>query len=178
MQRLRKAYGKKTFADAKIPLYILTADFLSGEQVVLTEGLLVDAIRASIAIPFVFEPWEIDGQLMVDGAVVDPMPVDVAIRENADVIISLGFESPYQRKLNSVVRYAFQVTTVMTNSLFRANYAFHALSHHTEVLSIIPEFDERIGAFDTTKVPTIIEAGARAMEQQLPYLRRLLGLNR
>ena len=50
-------------------------------------------------------------------------------------------------------------------------------SESPEYKKKLAEFEERIGSFDTSKVPTIIEAGAAAMEQQLPYLRRLLGLN-
>jgi NTE family protein len=62
----------------------------------------------------------------------------------------------------------------MSNNLLRANYAFHNLAHHTEILPIIPQFRERIHLFDTDKIPYVIEEGERAAEQQLPYLRRLL----
>lgn len=174
LDRLRKAYGDRTFADAKIPLHIVATDYMNGDKVVLTQGKLVDAVRASIAIPFVFKPWPVDGRLMLDGAMVDPLPVDVAIKEGADVILALGFDSPYQTRIDSTVRYAFQVTTIMTNHLLRANFAFHNLAHHTEIIAVVPEFAERVGAFDTSKLSYIIEEGARAMEAQIPYLRRLL----
>lgn len=174
MERLRKAYGDRTFADTEIPLFVVATDFRNGEKVVLEEGRLVDAVRASIAIPFIFEPWPIGDRLYMDGAQSDPMPVDVAIRERADVILALGFESPYQRRVSSIARFAFQVTTVMTNNLFRSNFAFQNLAHHNEVITVVPRFEERIGAFDTSKLPKIIEAGERAIEEHLPYLKRLL----
>jgi NTE family protein len=176
MERIRAAYGETTtFADAKIPLYIITTDLMNGEQVVLNDGNLVDAIRGSIAIPFVFKPWPVNGRLMVDGGVANPMPVDVAIREGAEIIIALGFEGPLQRRIGSVIQFAFQVTTIMTNHLLKSNFAFQNLVHHTEIITIIPEFEERIGSFDTTKVPYLIERGEAAMAEQLPYLKRLLG---
>jgi len=62
----------------------------------------------------------------------------------------------------------------MGNNLFRANFAFHNLAHHSEVIPVVPEFREHIHLFDTEKIPYIIEEGARAMEAQLPYLRRLM----
>lgn len=174
MQRLRAAYGERTFADTKIPLFIVATDFLNGEQVTLSEGRLVDAIRASIAMPYVFKPHRVDGRLLVDGYLSDPMPVGVAIKHGADVILAMGFESPYQARMNSLMRFSFQVSSIMSNNLLKANYAFHSMVHYSEVISIIPEFDQRIGLFDTEKIPYIIEAGERATEEQLPYLKRLL----
>jgi len=172
--RFRKVYGERTFADAKIPFHVVAADFENGEKVVLSEGRLADAIRASIAIPFVFRPWRVGERLLIDGSLADPMPVDVAIRENANVILAIGFDNPYQRRINSPVRFAFQVTTVMTNNLLRANYAFHNLAHHAEIILILPEFDGRVNAFDTARLPHIIERGAKAMEEQLPYVKQVL----
>jgi NTE family protein len=172
--RFNKVYGDRTFADTKVPFHVVAADFENGEKVVLSEGRLADAIRASIAIPFVFKPWRIGERLLIDGSLADPMPVDVAIRENATVILAIGFDNPYQRRVNSPVRFAFQVTTVMTNNLLRANYAFHNLAHHSELILILPEFDGRVNAFDTARLPHIIERGARAMEEQLPYVKQVL----
>jgi NTE family protein len=174
LQRLETAFGKHMFEDARIPLYLTATDFHNGEQKVFSSGRLVDAIRASIAIPYVFQPWSVDGRLYVDGFLTDPMPVGVAIKHGADVIVTLGFESAYQRRTTSVLRFAFQLSSIMSNNLLRANYAFHNLAHHTEILPIIPQFRESIHLFDTDKIPYVIEEGERAAEQQLPYLRRLL----
>jgi len=174
LDRLQTAFGERTFQDARIPLYLTATDFHNGEQMVFSSGKLVDAIRASIAIPYVFRPWPIDGRLFVDGFLTDPMPVGVAIKHGANVIVTLGFESPYQRRTTSVLRFAFQLSSIMSNNLLRANYAFHNLAHHTEILPIIPQFRESIRLFDTHKIPYVIEEGERAAEQQLPYLRRLL----
>jgi NTE family protein len=176
VDRLRRVYGERTFADATVPLHIVATDFMNGDKVVLTEGKLADAIRASIAIPFVFRPWRVGERLLIDGSMADPLPVDVAIRENARIILALGFDNPYQRRLNSPVRFAFQVTTVMTNNLLRSNYSFHNLAHHSEIIPIIPEFEGRVNAFDTGRLPHIIERGERAMEAQMPYLERLFAL--
>jgi NTE family protein len=172
--RFERIYGDCTFADTRIPFHVVAADFENGEKVVLSQGRLSDAIRASIAIPFVFKPWKVDGRLLIDGSLADPMPVDVAIRENASVILAIGFDNPYQRRINSPVRFAFQVTTVMTNNLLRANYAFHNLAYHSELILILPEFEGRVNAFDTGRLPHIIERGALAMQEQLPYVKQIL----
>jgi NTE family protein len=138
LERLTEAFGDRTFADTRIPYFVVATDFNTGEKVILDQGRLVDAVRASIAIPFIFKAWRVGGRLLIDGAQVDPMPVDVAMRERADVILALGFESPYQTRVDSIARYAFQVTTVMTNNLLQSNFAFQSLAHHDEVISLVP----------------------------------------
>ena len=174
LQRLHEAFGDQTFADTQIPLFITATDFMTGEQVVLQNGRLTEAVRASIAIPFVFAPWQVDGRLLLDGYLSDPLPINVAIREGADVIIALGFESPNQRTINSPLRYAFQLSSIMTNSILKARLAFHHLTHHAELLLLVPHFRQRIRLFDTQKFPAIIAAGEEAMAAQLPYLEQIL----
>lgn len=172
--RIRDAFGDATFNDCRIPLYITATDFRTGEQVTISEGRIADAVRASIAIPFAFAPWEVNGRLCVDGFLSDPLPVGVAIREGAHVIIAMGFESPNQERISTGGRFAFQLSTIMTNNLLKASFAFHGLAHHSEVIAVIPQFSQRIRLFDTGKVPLLIDEGEAAMREQLPYLRRLL----
>lgn len=171
---LRAGFGARTFADARRRLLITATDFHTGGQVVLGDGPLVDAVRASIAIPFAFPPWPLGGRLLVDGFLSDPLPVGVAVREGADVILAMGFESSYQREVRTPGRFAFQVSSIMTNNLLRSAFAFHGMAHHGEVIPILPEFTQRVGLFDTAKIPYVVAEGERAAEEQLPYLRRLL----
>jgi NTE family protein len=171
---LRKGFGDRTFADTILPLYVVATELESGQQATLSGGRIVDAVRASIAIPYIWEPWAVDGKLMLDGCLSAPLPVDVAIKEGADVILAMGFESPYPRRIRSATSYAFHVNSIYTNNLFRANYSFHNLAHHAEIIPIVPEFGEPVNLFDTHKFGHVIACGARAAEEQLPYLRQLL----
>lgn len=174
MSRLGDAFGDLRIEDMRIPLHLTATDFDTGELAVFSRGRVVDAIRASVALPFLFKPWRIDGRLYVDGFMADPLPVGVAIREGADVIVAMGFESPYQERINSAGRFAFQVSSILSNNLLKSQYAFNGLAHHAEIIPILPEFSQRIRLFDTGKIPLIIEEGERAAEAQLPYLLRLL----
>ena len=174
MARLKQAFGDARVEDMQIPLHIAATDFANGEQVVLSQGSVVDAVRASIALPFAFSPWKIGDKLLIDGFLSDPLPIGVAIRQGANVIVAAGFESPYQPTIHSAGRFAFQLSAIMSNNLFKSNYAFHSLAHHSEIIPIIPRFEERVRLFDTDKIPYIIEAGERAAEEQLPYLRALM----
>ena len=67
-----------TFEDLKIPLAVTTTDIETGEQVILTEGDLITAVRASASFPGAFEPIERDGRMLADGGIVNNLPVEAA----------------------------------------------------------------------------------------------------
>jgi NTE family protein len=172
---LRDGYGGATFAQTRIPLFVTATDLYNGAQVVMSAGTIAEAVRASMSIPYIFPPYKVNGRFLVDGYQSDPLPIGVAIKEGADVIIALGFDSPYQEQVTSLMRYNFQISSVTSNNLLKANFAFHNLAHHSEIIPILPEFKHRIKLFDTDKLPYVIEEGERAAEQQLPYIKQLLG---
>jgi NTE family protein len=174
MQALEQAFGDMKIEDTQVPLLITATDFHTGEQAIFDQGRVVDAVRASIAIPFIFTPWEVDGRLCVDGFLADPLPVGAAVREGADIIIAMGFESNYQERIDTAGRFAFQLSAIMTNNLLRSRFAFHNMAHHGEVFPVVPTFNQRIRLFDTDKIPYIIEEGERATEAILPHLLQVL----
>jgi NTE family protein len=173
-QRLVDAFGDQTFADTRFPLYVVSTDLYSGEPVVHTSGRVVDAIRASIAIPQLFPPQELGGRLLVDGAVSNPLPVDVAIREGAEIVLAMGFEVPTRARMRSYAAVTAHFNSIYQNNILRITYAFSNLAHHGELIPILPQFEHPIGTFDSDLVPYIIEAGTSETEASLPYLRRLL----
>jgi NTE family protein len=173
-RRLHEGFAGATFTQTRIPLYVTATDLYSGEQAVLCEGSVADAVRASISIPFIFPPHKLNGRYFIDGFQSDPLPIGVAIREGADIIIAMGFESPYQERITSLMRYNFQMSSITSNNLLKTNYAFHNLAHHSEIIPILPEFKHPIKLFDTDKLPYVIEEGERAAEAQLPFIKKLL----
>jgi len=174
MERLQAIFGEKTFADTILPLHIVATDFYTGEEVVLSSGRLVDATRASSAIPMIFPPWKINDRLLVDGAVCNPLPVDVAIKEGSDVIIAMGFELPMRRRMNSYTAVTTHFNSLYMNNILKSTFAFYNAAHHAEIIPIMPSFEKQIGGFDHHQLPYIIEQGEKAAEEQIPYLRKLL----
>jgi NTE family protein len=160
--------------DTPIPLHITATDFANGELVELDRGPIAQAVRASLSLPFAFRPVSLDGRLLVDGCLADPLPVSVAIKHGARAIVAVGFESPFQERVNSAGRYAFQISSIASNNLLKARFAFHAVAHHAELIMIVPQFRQRVRLFDTGQMPYVIDEGERAAREQLPYLRALL----
>jgi NTE family protein len=172
--RIATLYGERTFAETKIPFHIVATDFMTGEPVLLSHGRVMDAIRASIAIPMIFPPYEIDGRLLTDGAVSNPLPVDVAIKEGCNIILAMGFELAYRKRMRSFNAVQAHLNAVYINTILRAKYAFYNLAHHAEIIPVLPTFERKIGNFDGAQLPYIVELGEKEAEAQIPYLKKLL----
>ena len=101
MQRLEQAFGDVRIEDLRLPLRVTTTDAGTGQRVVLREGSLVQALRASIALPFMFAPVHIDGRRLIDGFVADPLPVSAAADAHsvAGAGLRVAHAAPHRRPL-------------------------------------------------------------------------------
>lgn len=86
------------FANLPIPFRCVAVDLRNGDAVVLSRGSLASALRATMAIPALFTPVELEGKLLVDGGVVDNVPADVARTMGADVVIAVDVGNPFARQ--------------------------------------------------------------------------------
>jgi NTE family protein len=97
------------------PFRAVAADLETGARVVLGSGDLTSAMRASMSAPGVFAPVEVDGRLLVDGGIVENLPVDVAKALGVDVIIAVdvGFQPVGRKELTSALAVSNQAVTIM-----------------------------------------------------------------
>ena len=86
--------GIASFDDLPIPFRCVATDMLSGEGVVLRDGSLAQAVRASMAIPGVFTPVEINGRVLADGGMVQNIPVETVLAMDADAVIAVELRLP------------------------------------------------------------------------------------
>jgi len=91
---LHKAIGERDFADASIPLAVVAADIASGQRVILDHGDVATAVMASAAIPGLYAPVEIDGRTLVDGGILENVPVSPLKNMGAGAIIAVELVSP------------------------------------------------------------------------------------
>ena len=85
---ITRAIPARTFAETEIPLKVVATDFWNRKEVVFTSGSLITAIRASLAMPALFEPVLLDGQVLIDGGAVNPLPYDI-LRPECDLTIAI-----------------------------------------------------------------------------------------
>ena len=103
------------FDDLPIPFRAIASDIVAGEAVVIGDGDLAMAIRASMSVPGVFAPARVGGKLLVDGGLIGNLPVDVMQGMGVDVIIAVDVEFPlYESKdLASVLTFSEQMLTIL-----------------------------------------------------------------
>jgi len=85
---LEQIFEGITFEELKIPFYVVAADLLTGEEIVFETGPVADAVRASTSIIGIISPHQYNGQYLVDGGAVNPLPASVLAEKGADVIIA------------------------------------------------------------------------------------------
>lgn len=165
------AHGIDDFDDFKIPFRCVAADFETGQPVVLGEGSLAKAIRASMSIPSVFEPIEIDGKLLIDGGIVRNLPVQEVQAMGADIVIAIDVTSPLYKKeeLSSFV------TVLEQAGSYRLAESIEESRRRADIF-IHPEIDE-FGALDFDNNDTLMALGEKAAREKLPEILDLLNIS-
>jgi NTE family protein len=99
--------GKSEMSNLRIPFRCVAVDFRSAQEVVISKGKLSKAIRASMAIPGVFKPVNLDGKNLVDGGMMNNLPTDVVKEMGADIIIAIDLQQKEQPKKSKEVDLGF-----------------------------------------------------------------------
>jgi len=162
--------GIEDFDDLLIPFRAVATDIVTGEPIVLANGSLNTALRASMAIPAVLTPVVIDGRLLVDGGVAMNLPISVATEMGADVIIAIDITSTlYSREeLSSLVDITAQLTAML---VLRGVEPELALLDDDDVL-VSPSIDTEISAVSFNRILETIDAGYEAVMARRDELER------
>jgi NTE family protein len=174
LKNINAMFPDKTFADAKIPLRIVATDIRAGRSMILKEGNVARAVRASISLPIYMRPVKWGDALLVDGGMTNPIPCDVAMAEGAEVIVSMSFGSSLETPLTSPVRLLNQIVRVSSSSLIRVHGQLHRTLHKGEIVEIYPSFDHVHSFFNFHTMEEIIARGEEASEAALPRIRAAL----
>ncbi|MGE1089690.1 patatin-like phospholipase family protein [Pseudomonas zeae] len=149
----------RDFDKLPIPFRAVATDIANGEKVVFRKGHLPQVIRASMSIPAVFAPVELDGRLLVDGGMTDNIPLDVAREMGVDVAIVVDIGTPLRnrKQLTTVVDVLNQSITLMT----RSNSEEQLAALKSSDVLIQPAL-AAYGVTDFGKAQDMIDAGYRA----------------
>jgi NTE family protein len=98
---LKTHLDAECFEELKIPLVIVATDLHSGELVPIGGGPIIPAVEASCSIPFLFSPVQLYGRILVDGSVIDPIPVRLARQLGADFIVAVDLQELLPKRLPS-----------------------------------------------------------------------------
>jgi len=114
------AIDTDSFEELDIPLKVVTSDFWTAGQVVVSEGELISAVRASMSLPGIFTPVERDGRVLVDGGGVDPVPWDLL--EDCDLVLAVDVLGSLEKGNDdepSAFRAVVEMFDIMQRSMVR-----------------------------------------------------------
>ncbi|WP_248662507.1 patatin-like phospholipase family protein [Fuchsiella alkaliacetigena] len=110
----------KAFSQLDIPLAVVATDIEAGEEVVIDQGLVAEAIRASISIPGIYVPHEIGERILVDGALVNRVPVDLLSDLGADIVIGVDVgDDSSRKKINNIFDVILRSISIMENQIVK-----------------------------------------------------------
>ena len=153
--------------DLKIPLGIVATDLQTGDGILFRRGDIATAVRASSAVPSVFEPVRIGNNDYVDGGLVSPVPVLYARQMGADIVIAVDISSrPEDAKTTDMLKVLLQTFSIMGKSISQLEMA------QAEVV-VRPAMSD-VGSTEFAARKKSIEAGRAAMKLALPALKAAL----
>jgi len=182
---LAKYLGMTTFDETKIPLAVVATDIVSGQEMVLQQGRLVDAVRATISVPIAFAPVLRGDAKLVDGGVLNNVPADLARSLGADIVVAVDVWPVFNKERNQIASEyrLFTLPGVPDSFMEMWRVVLISIGKMSELrLKIdkpdvlikpkIPVYIDVLIGFD--RAAEAIAAGEAAAEAALPQIRALL----
>lgn len=199
MEALKQIVPDVNIEDLPIPFCAVATDIKNREEVVFDRGSLYDAIRASISIPSFFRPLKSSDSILIDGGVVDPLPLNRVKRTAGDLLVAVNVSAPSSHEIETLRQQACQLRrkegfilkrmmphplTVESNYFSLLSNTFSMMIEQNTTLSIrltppdilvnIPM--NRFGGFDFNHAERIIRVGKNKTREAIADYRSLTGI--
>lgn len=170
---LDKSVEGRRFEDLATPLYIVAADILTGEEVVFDSGPLADAIRASLSLPVLVDPWHHQGRFLVDGGILNPLPASVLRQRGADIVIASSVVQPLRDtydgrrdQMPNFLEIIFNIYSAMEAEVVNKQLPLiDVLIHHKASAKHSLDFEH---------VNDLVRLGEESARQMLPEIKRVI----
>lgn len=174
--------GCTEFESLKIPFRCVTTDIRTANEVIMSKGVLCKALRASMAIPGIFKPVEHNGRLLVDGGMLNNLPVDVCRQMGADIVIAVDLQQSEQQPrkksdINAISGIAdlFGLGGILEWITNRPDISKYYENRKQADIYIHPDLpDADASSFGNKNAARMILAGTAAARKLLPDLRALI----
>jgi len=164
----------KRFDDTLIPFAVVAADVETGERVVLREGKLATAITASTAIPGIFSPVASGGRYLIDGGILEKLPVATVLELGAEAVLAVDTGAPLDRDVATCLDAILQSQRTTSQHLTRLQLE-HARSRLGDRLLVLRPDVGWIRVFDFNHAEEAIQAGEEVVLTHLDAIRGLFG---
>lgn len=157
----------KNIEELSPPVRVVATDILRGEKVVFQDGPVADAVRASISIPGIFVPEKVNGRLLVDGGVIDRVPVSVVKEMGADVTIAVDVSYfNVEPEISTIYDVILQSLDVMEKEMVRFR--------HIDTDVMIRPIDRATSSIAYTNIEELIRLGEEATRKVLPLIKAVI----
>ncbi len=163
--------GDRRFDELEIPFAAVATDIVTEELVVLRKGRVAPAVRASCAVPGLFTPLEVDGRVLVDGGLLNNLPISVAREMGADYVIAVDL-LPKMRGIKHRPKNIFDVFLISIYTVMSYNRD-EAGQADCLIRPVIGDFSWA----DLSKAEPLIQRGREAAEVAVDKIKTDLGLN-
>ena len=178
IKTMRKLVGERLIEDLPMPFTAVATELRSGREVWLSEGPLFDAIRSSCSLPIFFTPFKMGEKRLVDGGVVNPVPIAPVFHDQTDITIAVNLGGKPEKENSASSGKNFSATEVayLVFDAMQSTIARQKLAAYPPDLTIeIPRDAAR--TFDIDRAAEMIALGRDAAEKALPRAADLM-LNR
>lgn len=164
---IRLLTHRKNLEDLMIPTAVVATDLVTGERVVFQEGPIDVAVRASISIPGIFEPVELGDKILVDGGVVDRIPISVIKQMGADITIGVNVVPHFaQARIENIFDVITQSIIIMEREVMNQHIPTADCLIHPDLCKVNPT--------DFTKVTECVIKGEEATRKEIKKLKKLI----
>ncbi|MBU2082390.1 patatin-like phospholipase family protein [Patescibacteria group bacterium] len=173
-EKLREELGALKIEDCQIPFVAIATDVKNGDEVRLKSGNLVDAIRASIALPIIFSPIEVDGKLLMDGGLVNPVPANAVKELGAEFAIAVDVSSRWLEAPEEMLNIKDMYSVIMQSfSVLEYQLAKNILKESADIVIKPPVFHHEW--FEFSDSANLVKTGESETELYISEIRKKTG---
>jgi NTE family protein len=170
-QFIKKYIGNAKFKDTKIPFSVIATNLSNGKEKVIKSGNISDALQASISVPGIFPPVEIDGNYYVDGGLVNCTPANIAQNMGADIVIAVDLIT--KRKIEFTKKPTTVTTLLQAYEIIRSHSTLSNMKKVSKDMVVIkPSLRDTIDSFKFYNINKFIKAGEDATKGQMCVIKR------
>lgn len=192
LSNLIYSYTKtNNFDDLEIPLFTVSTNIKTGQEVIINKGDLIQAVRSSISLPGFFNPVEIDGNWLVDGGLTNPIPINILRQNGCDIVIAVNLNKDLTKgknknkksvhKLNNFFNKLINknnkpsIVDVLVSSIKIAEMQIteHSLKYEKPDILIEPDLSH-FGLFDFHKAEEGIDEGYKKTSLEIAKIKKLI----
>lgn len=164
-KKMEQIFSDVKIEDLTIPYTAVATNILNHEEVVFNQGKIIDALRASISLPFIFKPYEINNMCLIDGGILNPLPLNRVTRTTDDILIGVSVgEKKNAPNINNKISILMDSATMLVQTNIKKN----CKENKPDLIIEVPVGDYSVLNFK--KYTEFVREGVKATQKALQMI--------